>query len=126
MAEKKSKRGRPRIQIAKTDFEKLCNLQCTLADIANWFKCSEDTIENWCKREYDMKFSDVYKKYSVSGKVSLRRIQFKLAEKSAAMAIWLGKQYLGQKEPSQDVHVNGSFPVVIKDDMTEEGKSDGE
>lgn len=31
-------------------------------------------------------------------KIKLRRNQLKLSEKSAAMAIWLGKQYLGQCE----------------------------
>jgi hypothetical protein len=30
--------------------------------------------------------------------MSLRRTQFRLAEKSAAMAIFLGKQYLGQSD----------------------------
>ena len=30
--------------------------------------------------------------------MSLRRNQFRLSEKSAAMAIWLGKQYLGQRD----------------------------
>ena len=28
----------------------------------------------------------------------MRRSQFRLAEKNATMAIWLGKQYLGQKD----------------------------
>lgn len=32
------------------------------------------------------------------GKISLRRAQFKLAKKSANMAIWLGKQWLGQQD----------------------------
>lgn len=90
--------GRPRIEIEQEAFEKLCFLQCTLSEIAAWFHCSEDTIENWCKRTYEMTFSEAYKKYSAGGKISLRRSQFKLAEKSAAMAIWLGKQYLDQKE----------------------------
>lgn len=31
-------------------------------------------------------------------KIRLRRNQFKLSERSASMAIWLGKQYLGQKD----------------------------
>ena len=35
--------------------------------------------------------------------MSLRRTQFRTAEKNTAMAIWLGKQYLGQKEP-EHVH----------------------
>lgn len=90
--------ARPRIEIDKEQFEKLCNIQCTLSEIAGWFKCSEDTIENFCKREYGEGFSDVYKVYSADGKISLRRTQFRLAEKSYAMAIWLGKQYLGQRE----------------------------
>lgn len=32
------------------------------------------------------------------GKISLRRAQFRLAEKNANMAIWLGKQYLRQTD----------------------------
>lgn len=96
--------ARPKIEIDKEQFQKLCALQCTLKEIASWFKCSEDTIENWCKRTYvdeagkPMGFSDTYKIYATDGKISLRRFQFKQAEKSTAMAIWLGKQWLGQKD----------------------------
>lgn len=90
--------ARPRKEIDKEQFEKLCNIQCTLEEIAGWFNCSPDTIENWCKREYDMGFAECFKVYSANGKISLRRTQFKLAEKSYAMAIWLGKQYLGQRD----------------------------
>lgn len=96
--------GRPKIQIDRQQFEKLCSIQCTLEEIASWFKCSNDTIERWCKRELDMSFAEAFKKYSANGKISLRRIQFKLAEKSAAMAIFLGKQYLGQRD-NYDVNV---------------------
>ena len=90
--------GRPRIDIDKEQFEKLCTIQCTLSEIASWFKCSEDTIERWCRREYKLSFADTYKNYSGYGKISLRRFQFKMAEHNVSMAIWLGKQYLGQKE----------------------------
>lgn len=93
-----AKTGRPRIEIDSNQFENLCNLQCTLSEIAGWFKCSEDTIERWCKREYGETFAETFKIYSASGKMSLRRAQFRLAEKSAAMAIFLGKQYLGQRD----------------------------
>lgn len=79
-------------------FEYLCGLQCTKEEIAGFFNCSPDTIENFCKREYKMIFSAVFKDKSAQGKISLRRYQFKLAEKSAAMAIFLGKQYLGQTD----------------------------
>lgn len=96
--------ARPQIQIDKNQFEQLCAMQCTLKEIANWFHCSEDTIENWCKRTYvdedgnAIGFSDAYKNYSASGKISLRRFQFKLAERNPSMAIWLGKQWLGQRD----------------------------
>lgn len=90
--------ARPKIEIDKKFFEKLCGLQCTLEEIAGVFDCSPDTIERWCKRQYKMGFAETYKKHSASGKISLRRAQFKLAEKSAAMAIFLGKNYLGQTD----------------------------
>lgn len=90
--------ARPRKEIDSDQFEKLCGLQCTLAEIAGWFGCSEDTIERWCKRTYTAGFADAFKRFSQSGKISLRRFQFKIAEKNAAMAIFLGKQYLGQRD----------------------------
>lgn len=94
-----SKPGRPQIEINQTDFEKLCGLHCTLADIAGFFDCSEDTIERWCERNYEQKFRDVWAIKSSKGKISLRRFQFAAAEKgNVTMLIWLGKQFLGQSE----------------------------
>lgn len=100
-----AKRGRPRIDIDKAQFEKLCALQCTLIEIASYFDCSEDTIEKWCVREYEMNFTDVFRLKRSAGRISLRRAQFRMAEKNPTMAIWLGKQYLGQKE-QQEVKVS--------------------
>lgn len=97
--------GRPRKEIDQKIFENLCGYQCTLEEIAGIFECSPDTIERWCKREYKETFAEIYKKHSMKGKMSLRRYQFKLAEKSAAMAIWLGKQYLGQRDV-QDIAIS--------------------
>lgn len=90
--------GRPRKEIGRTEFEKLCELQCTLEEIAGFFDCCEDTIETWCKREYGEKFSEISAKKRAAGKICLRRYQLQLAKKSASMAIWLGKQWLGQRE----------------------------
>lgn len=97
MAEKK-KMGRPKIVINQEHFESLCKIQCTLEEIAGFFKCSIDTIERYCKDTYDETFAEAYKKHSQEGKISLRRSQFRLAEKNASMAIFLGKQYLGQRD----------------------------
>ena len=111
--------GRPQKEIDKKIFENLCGLQCTLEEIAGVFDCSADTIERWCKREYKETFAETYKKHSAKGKMSLRRIQFKLAEKSAAMAIFLGKNYLGQKDniietDEQTLQAVGEALVKIK------------
>ena len=46
------------------------------------------------------------------GKISLRRKQWQLAEKSASMAIWLGKQYLGQRD-NVDVTVSDAKGIAL-------------
>ena len=97
-----NKKGRPKTNIDKPTFEKLCQMQCTLEEIAGFFDCCDDTINNWCKEIYDDNFSGVYKKKSMAGKISLRRNQFKIAENNSSMAIFLGKQYLGQKDNVED------------------------
>lgn len=90
--------GRPKIEIDRTMFESLCGIQCTEKEICSCFGCCEDTLNSWCKRTYKKTFSDIYKEKAVKGKISLRRSQFRLAEKNAAMAIFLGKNYLGQRD----------------------------
>lgn len=93
-----AKTGRPQIKIDKTAFEKLCSLQCTKEEICGVLGITEKTLDRFCKREYKQSFSQVFKEKRQIGKMSLRRSQFKLAEKNATMAIWLGKQYLDQRD----------------------------
>ena len=131
--QEKRKRGRPKKEIDKDQFQKLCGIQCTLAEIAGFFDCSEDTIERWCKETYKQNFAEAFKIYSASGKISLRRMQFKLAEKSAAMAIFLGKNYLNQKDILEEVNnddiADDGFMKAIKGSVenvwSEDGKDKG-
>ena len=117
--------ARPRIVIDKEQFEKLCSIQCTLNEIAGYFNCSEDTIENWCKRTYKEGFSDIYAKKRGVGKISLRRSQFRMAETNPTMAIWLGKQYLGQAERQEvAVSVNDDETIKEMDDFFNQKKSE--
>ena len=113
--------ARPRKKIDVEQFTKLCNLQCTLEEIAAWFECSEDTIENWCKREHGCRFSDIYKQYALAGRISLRRYQFDLAKKSVPMAIFLGKNYLAQRDV-WDVkqEVSGSVDLTVLKKIADE------
>lgn len=93
-----AKRGRPKKEIDQSAFEKLCAIQCTESEICAFFDVTDKTLAAWCERTYGLKFSEVFRLKREVGKISLRRMQFRHAEKSAQMAIYLGKQYLGQRE----------------------------
>lgn len=86
------KRGRPKKQIDYTAVEKLASIHCTQDEIASFLGCSVKTLQR------DEEFCRLYKKGMDEGRMSLRRTQFKLAERNPAMAIFLGKQYLGQTD----------------------------
>ncbi len=73
-------------------------MQCTQAEICAFFDISEKTLQSWCKKTYNDGFSQVFAKKRGLGKISLRRMQWQLAERNASMAIFLGKQFLGQTD----------------------------
>ncbi len=73
-------------------------MQCTEEEICGCFDVTDKTLTRWCRDTYGMSFSEIYAIKRGSGKISLRRAQFELAKKNAAMAIFLGKQYLGQSD----------------------------
>ena len=95
--EKKPKRGRgrPKIKIDTELAEKLGALQCTMEECSAVLDIKKSTLS------MRSDFLDAYKRGLEKGKMSIRRSQFKLAEKNAAMAIWLGKQYLGQVDKAE-------------------------
>ena len=90
--------ARPKKAIDQKMFEKLCSFQCTKVEICAWIEITDKTLERWCKETYKAGFSDVFAQKRSLGKISLRRAQFQLAAKSPAMAIFLGKNYLNQKD----------------------------
>ena len=110
----KGKGGRPKKYIDKQLFEQLCGLQCTLEEMEAFFNCDHKTIARWCRETYEGKrFSQVFREKRQIGKLSLRRKQLRLAERSAAMAIFLGKNYLGQKdEPEEAASVEDAVSIV--------------
>lgn len=109
--------ARPRKEIDQKNFESLCGLQCTKEEICGFFDVTDKTLENWCKRTYKAGFSEVFRQKRGKGKISLRRNQFRLAEKNANMAIWLGKQYLGQKD---NIDVTSDEIIKKLDDVMKE------
>lgn len=100
-----AKRGRPPAEFDKKEFMNLVGLGCTQEEISWWFRdetgkpANIDTLSRWCLRTFGENFQEYYKKNGgMAMKISLRKNQLKLSEKSAAMAIFLGKNYLGQKD----------------------------
>lgn len=79
-------------------FESLCGIQCTQDEICSVLDVTDKTLTAWCKSTYGMSFSEIFKIKKGAGKVSLRRYQFELAKKNPTMAIFLGKQYLDQRD----------------------------
>ena len=110
---KKNVGGRPSAEIDQESFEKLCAMQCTRNEICAWFGITDKTLSRWCEKTYGEGFSAVYEKKRENGRISLRRAQFRLAEKSATMAIFLGKQILGQKD-NVDLNVNKKEDIGVE------------
>lgn len=106
--------ARHKKEIDQKAFENLCALQCTEVEICGFFEITDKTLNSWCKRTYNANFSEVFKQKRNKGKISLRRAQFRLAEKNAAMGIWLGKQYLDQTDKiAVDVRDQDKDPLSV-------------
>ncbi len=109
------KRGRPRKILNNEGAEaitKLASMMCTDEEIATFLGTTVDTLKN--KQNNDL-FQTSKEKGQNTGRASLRRAQFKAAERgNSSMLIWLGKQYLGQKDEQittlQDANI--TFDVV--------------
>lgn len=111
--------GRPKKEIDYVTVEKLANIQCTQEEIASFLGISSRTLLR------DGKFKELFARGRENGKMSLRRIQWKHAEKSATMAIWLGKQYLGQRD---NIEVSNTEEInKVKDLLSkiEQGANNG-
>lgn len=109
--------------INKALFEKYCKIMCTKQEICDLFEVSPDTLELWCKQEYGDTPLHVINRYANAGKQRLRQIQMDQAEKNPTMAIWLGKQYLGQ---SDKVEQQTDTRVIFVDDMDYEDDEDSQ
>lgn len=77
----------------------MCMIHCTGEEIAGVMQMDYDTLNKNCKEKWGIPISEYIKNNNSNGKMSLRRMQWKAAENgSTTMQIWLGKQWLGQRE----------------------------
>jgi hypothetical protein len=92
----------------------LGRIQATTKECAAWFSVTEPTFLKFLTDNPQAR--DIYEDGKGQGLTSLRRTQFRLAEKNAAMAIFLGKNYLGQTDKQEHQHTGaGGGPIQTVD-----------
>jgi hypothetical protein len=106
----KQKKGR--VRVADVDREmvwKLATIGCTLREISFITGLNTETITR--------NFGDLIEVGKATGKRALRKKQFEKAmEGSDRMLIWLGKQWLGQKDVIVDTEEDMPLPWNEEDD----------
>ncbi len=104
---------REEIDFDLVELEGLCRLCCTQEELAAYFNVSTETIRR--RLNDDPRFRQAYESGRANGKVSLRRIQMGLAEDgNATMAVWLGKQLLGQTDKQEIDQYNHGEKISIE------------
>ncbi len=96
--------GAPR-KVNEIELEKLASFGCTVKECASFFGVTDSAIRK--------SYSRLYHKGKESGKIRLRKIQWNIAIKgNAAMAIFLGKNYLEQTD-KQEIAGKDGQPIKI-------------
>lgn len=116
----KNKGGRPPAMVAdeKTlaELKKLGGMHATMEEIAGWFEVSRTTLTKFLNE--NEKARDMIDFGKAGGKLNLRRLQFRSAERSITMQIWLGKQLLGQTDKIEEKVEQNTTIDVISDAAT--------
>lgn len=86
--------GRKPVQIDLFQLERLCAIQCTDEELAGIFGVTTRTIENKRKKP---EYAEAMRCGRAKGRLSVRRVKL-LERGNPSIAIWLGKQYLGQRD----------------------------
>jgi hypothetical protein len=106
------KAGRPRAVVNLELAEKLAYIHCSDVDIA-W--CLGVSLKTFQRRKKTPAFAEALGRGHAKGRSRIRQLQLDAAEKgNPTMLIWLGKQYLGQKDILISEH-GGSPPVQPAD-----------
>lgn len=90
----------------------LAQIQCTQEEAAAVLGVHRDTFGDFLRK--DKKALDAWEMGQLRGKASLRRTQFRLAESNAGMAIFLGKNLLGQRDQAALEHT-GKIDVNLNE-----------
>ena len=85
--------GRRPAAIDLEALEKLAAMQCTQEEAAGFFEVARETLNRKLRQR---QYREAWERGRLTGRISIRRKQFQ--KNSDTMLIWLGKQYLGQRD----------------------------
>lgn len=96
--------------------ENAATIFCTGEEIAGLLQVDYDTLNSRILEKHNIATSEYIKNKSANGRQSLRRAQYKKAMAgNPTMLIWLGKQYLDQRDKSEITGADGQpFKVIIE------------
>lgn len=124
--------GRPRLDIDWELVNEYLAAQCQGTEIADLIGIAPDTLYRRCEEEFKMTFTLYSQQKKSAGKAVLRKKQWEMAlNGDRTMAVWLGKQVLGQRDKiDNDVSVSEKVqPVIVfnnGEDSNQEGNSESE
>jgi predicted transcriptional regulator len=97
-------KGRPKIEIDVEILRNLCEIQCTVKEIAYVLGVSVDTLNR--------NYSEAIQAGKSQGKIALRRAQWRnaLEKNNVTMQIWLGKNVLNQTDAPLDEEAGQILP----------------
>ena len=106
-------RGRPKIQLDPKQAHTFGYFRATQQTMAYLSGCSVDTIRR-AMQDDDSEFCQQYKKGFASMTMALSEAQVKTAieDRNATRLIWLGKQYLGQKDSVTADDESADFELI--------------
>lgn len=107
--------GRPRIELDPKQAKIFGYFRATYQTMAEQIGCSHDTIQREMDRE-NSDFASEYKKGFSGMKMKLSEAQVKTAieDRNPTLLVWLGKQYLGQKDVPDSGNENKDITVILK------------
>lgn len=97
-----------KIESARPQVVACAKLGCTDKEIGTIVGMSESSIKRHLKDELDEG------RAALAGGLRKAQIEAAVKEKNPTMLIWLGKCYLGQKEPKFNHEVSGKFIIEKK------------
>lgn len=106
--------GRPKANIDWNKVDKYLQAQCDGVGIAGLLGIHPNTLYRLCEEEFKISFSEYSATKKAEGRELLRAKQFQSAmEGDKALQIWLGKQYLAQRDKIDNEH-QGAIQINVK------------